>query len=65
MINPTITFTAADFKFAEQHGLTLDDLAAFKAEMLIEDELEREFILKKEREKMEESFSTMAVYPAW
>jgi len=33
--------------------------------MLIEDELEREFILKKEREKMEESFSTMAVYPAW
>ena len=65
MINPTITFTAADFEFAEQHGLTLDDLAAFKQEMLLEDEAEREFIKKTEREKLEEKLSPMAIYPAW
>ena len=65
MINPTITLTKADFDFADHHGLTIEDLVAFKEEMLIEEELEREFILKAERTKFEEATSPMTIYPAW
>lgn len=60
-----IWLTKSDKKYAERHGLTNQEMIAFKKDMLIDEEIIRDHHIMAAKNKIEIENSPQSHYPAW
>ena len=57
--------TESDLEYANRHGLTRQEMKDFKEEMMIEEEISRDAIVRASQDKSENYNSAQALHFAW
>lgn len=60
-----IFLTESDLEYAERHGLTRQEMKDFKEEMMVEEEISRDAIMRASQDKAASYNSPQADYFAW
>ena len=61
----TIELTDSDIEYAKRHGLSREDMKAFKEDQIREEEMMVPWYQMKEKERKDFENSPQAIYPAW
>ena len=60
-----IFLTESDLEYAQRHGLTRQEMKDFKEEMMIEEEISRDAVMRAAQDKSEAYNSPQALHFAW
>ena len=61
----TIELTDSDKEYANRHGLSYEDMRAFKEDQIREEEMMISWYQMKEKERKDFESSPQAIYAAW